>query len=73
MVKTDGEVESDDECVKDVFRSHAKLQEWGSARFHQPLECCLRSHYAGFVPLPFRAEKLRAKKMETLDQILTIV
>ena len=53
MIKTEGDVESDGECVKDVFRSHAKLQEWGSARFHQPLECCLRSHYAGFVPLPF--------------------
>ena len=32
VVKTEDEVESDDERVKDVFRFHAKLQEWGSAR-----------------------------------------
>ena len=27
VVKTEGEVESDDEYVEDVFRFHAKLQE----------------------------------------------
>ena len=62
VVKTESEVESDDERVKDVFRFHAKHQEWGSARIHQPLECGLRSHYAGFVPLPFRAENCGQKK-----------
>ena len=66
------ELESDAENVEDVFRFHSKLQERGSARFHRPLECGLRSHYAGFVPLPFRAESC-GQKMETLDKILTIV
>ena len=72
-VKTEGEVESDDERVKDVFRFHAKHQEWVSARIHQPLVCGLRSHYAGFVPPFERKTAGKKKKMDTLDQILTTV
>ena len=69
--KTEGEVEGDGARVEDVFRFPAEHQGCSSAEFHRPLECGLRSHNAGFVPLPFRAESCGKNLLKAIDNLTT--